>query len=65
MRSLLPSKRRKKPEPEPEPPPAWGTHKHRCSQGHVWEHSDALYGNAAAHTCPQCKEVVWRKWSEV
>lgn len=29
-------------------------HSHRCPNGHVWAHTDASFGNRAAHTCPVC-----------
>lgn len=39
-----------------------GTHKHKCAGcGFVWEHSDTLWGNLAAHTCV-CGRVQWMKY---
>lgn len=39
--------------------PAKGNHQHRCPDPacrKVWEHSDEMFGDAAAHTCPACGE---------
>jgi predicted RNA-binding Zn-ribbon protein involved in translation (DUF1610 family) len=36
-------------------------HSHRCSScGTIWSHTDASYGDRAAHSCPQCGKVQWQ-----
>ena len=35
-------------------------HAHKCPfDGTVWSHTDASFGNQAAHTCPKCGRVQW------
>lgn len=39
-----------------------GNHWHSCPRcGTSWQHSEASYGNVAAHTCPGCGALVWAK----
>lgn len=43
-------------------------HAHRCMEciktgkNTVWIHDDTCAGNIAAHKCPECGEVQWKKW---
>jgi predicted RNA-binding Zn-ribbon protein involved in translation (DUF1610 family) len=43
-------------------------HKHRCSNGHIWEHINDCHGWSietlfnAAHTCPECGEQQFWKY---
>ena len=39
-----------------------GMHKHCCPNcNHIWEHSDANFGNRDAHTCSDCGTVNFYK----
>lgn len=40
---------------------AYGFHKHQCTKcSYIWEHGDECAGNKCAHTCPNCKNTIWR-----
>ena len=40
-----------------------GHHRHKCQDcGTVWEHSDRMAGNEAAHHCPSCKVELEGGW---
>jgi hypothetical protein len=40
-----------------------GVHAHRCSfDGTIWTHTEASYGKAQDHACPNCGRLQWNKY---